>query len=98
MKSKLHGRYDGKGQWDSIRKTWVDAFKNRKVIPGLSILQKVSAKDEWCAEAYMETDYSTLTQSDFEDVMRNFAMFRLANSIDIQTVSNPSPSTESVKV
>ncbi|WP_251476021.1 HsdM family class I SAM-dependent methyltransferase [Stenotrophomonas lactitubi] len=98
VKSKLHGRYDGKGHWDSIRKTWVDAFKNRKVIPGLSILQKVSAKDEWCAEAYMETDYSTLTKSDFEEVMRNFALFRLANSIDIQTASNPSPSTESVKV
>lgn len=85
VKSKLHGRYDGKGQWDSTRKTWVDAFKNRKVIPGLSILQKVSATDEWCAEAYMETDYTALTVEDFEEVVRNFALFQLTSSTRIKS-------------
>ena len=70
---------------DSTRKTWVDAFKNRKVIPGLSILQKVSATDEWCAEAYMETDYTALTVEDFEEVVRNFALFQLTSSTRIKS-------------
>ena len=37
----------------------------------------MSATDEWCAEAHMETNYSAITQSDFEEVVRNYAMFRL---------------------
>ena len=39
-------------------------------------LASVSATDEWCAEAHMETNYSAIT-SDFEEVVRNYAMFRL---------------------
>ena len=40
-------------------------------------MQYVSAQDEWCAEAYMETNYSKLTQNDFEEVVRNYAIFKL---------------------
>jgi len=43
----------------------------------MNVLQAVSPEDEWCAEAYMETDYSTITQSDFERVVKDYAMFRL---------------------
>ncbi len=43
---------------------------------GLSIKQQVSYEDEWCAEAYMVTDYSRLTEADFKSVMRNYAIFK----------------------
>lgn len=76
-KTKHRGRVDLYSRWPAIREHWVDTFRNRKVIPGLSIMQRVAAKDEWCAEAYMETDYSTLTQKDFEETVRNYAIFRL---------------------
>jgi hypothetical protein len=43
----------------------------------MSVLQKVTAADEWCAEAYMETDYAQITRGDFERTVRNYAIFRL---------------------
>jgi hypothetical protein len=40
-------------------------------------MQAVTAADEWCAVAYMETDYTKLPQADFERVVRNYAIYRL---------------------
>ncbi len=36
---------------------------------------EVTAEDEWCAEAYLETDYSTLSTDEFERELKN--MLRL---------------------
>jgi hypothetical protein len=57
--------------------------RNREVHAGESVMQAVTAADEWCAEAYMETDYSSLTQADFERVVKNYAMFRLFGQEDV---------------
>jgi len=76
IKTKHMGRVD-KGKWPSIRSHWLDLYVNREKEIGLSVLASVTAGDEWCAEAHMETDYSSITQSDFEEVVRNYAMFRL---------------------
>lgn len=77
VKTKHRGRIDFFGRWPAIRERWVSAFRNREVVPGLSLMQKVGAEDEWCAEAYMETDYSTLTQSDFEAEVKKYVAFRI---------------------
>ena len=71
------GRIDLHHAWSGIRDRWVETFRNREVNAGESVLRKVSHRDEWCAEAYMETDYSALTRADFERTVRNFAIFRL---------------------
>jgi len=42
-------------------------------------LLDIAADDEWCAEAYMETDYSKITQADFESVVKKYAVFNLLN-------------------
>ena len=47
-------------------------------------MQVVTADDEWCAEAYMETDYSKVSREDFERVVRNYAVFRLLGSMPIK--------------
>lgn len=52
-------------------------FRNREVHAGESVMQKVGPNDEWCAEAYMETDYSKITRADFERTVRNYAIFKL---------------------
>ena len=52
-------------------------YRNREVHAGKSVMQAVTAADEWCAEAYMETDYTKLTQAEFERVVRNYAIYRL---------------------
>ncbi|MBK3560502.1 SAM-dependent DNA methyltransferase [Streptomyces sp. MBT56] len=84
IKTKDRGRIDLNHRWASIRDRWLEAFHSRIVEPGLSISRKVSYTDEWCAEAYMETDYSQLSRDDFEETLRKYAVFRLlyANSED----------------
>ncbi|ROH93194.1 hypothetical protein ED208_01290 [Stagnimonas aquatica] len=76
LKTKHMGRID-KGNWTAIRRHWLELFLNREKDTGLSVLTAVTADDEWCAEAHMETDYSTITQKDFEEVVKSYAMFRL---------------------
>ncbi|GLV22160.1 hypothetical protein TomMM35A_20110 [Sphingobium sp. TomMM35A] len=78
VKTKKLGRIDA-GNWNSIRDNWIDSYTNRTSAPGFSILNKVTASDEWCAEAYMETDYSTLTAADFEKTLRDYIAFQVAN-------------------
>jgi type I restriction enzyme M protein len=77
VKTKHRGRIDLQNRWPVIRDRWVNAFRNREAVRGLSLMQKVGANDEWCAEAYMETDYSTLTQADFEKEVKKYVAFRI---------------------
>ena len=80
IKTKHKGRIDGNGTWPTIRDQWVEMFLNREVHAGKSILKMVTPADEWCAEAYMETDYSTLAQTDFEKSLLDYALFTLGQS------------------
>jgi len=77
VKTKHKGRIDQNGTWPSIRDRWVEMYRNREVHAGESVMATVTPDDEWCAEAYMETDYSRLTQADFERVVQNYAIYRL---------------------
>lgn len=80
VKTKHRGVLIHMNRWPTIRNRWVEMFRNREVHAGESVMEKVTAADEWCAEAYMETDYSKLTQADFENVVRNYAIYRLIGS------------------
>ncbi len=77
IKTKHKGRIDLNDAWPAIRDRWVEIYRNREVHAGESVIHAVSAEDEWCAEAYMETDYSKLTESDFKNVVKNYAIYRL---------------------
>ena len=57
---------NGNSMWLKTEEIWLDLYRNRKTYPGLSVTHKVTAKDEWLAEAYMETDYTKLTENDFQ--------------------------------
>jgi type I restriction-modification system DNA methylase subunit len=72
-------RTDNKNKWEEIKRTWINAFINRETIVGLSVMQEVTAQDEWCAEAYMETDYSTLTEKDFVDTLKSYVSYHFLN-------------------
>jgi type I restriction enzyme M protein len=75
-KTKHIGRVD-KGQWGQIKNKWLSAYINRETQTGLSVVREISANDEWCAEAYMETDYSGITQAEFETVLKDYVAFRV---------------------
>ncbi len=81
VKRKIHGRYDAFGVWDEIKEKWISHFLNRKQEAGFSINKVVCADDEWVAEAYMETDYSTLKDEDFEDGILNYVTFLHSNKL-----------------
>ncbi|WP_433973939.1 HsdM family class I SAM-dependent methyltransferase [Tunturiibacter lichenicola] len=77
VKVKNLGRVDRDCVWPAIRDRWIESWRNREVHAGESVLAKVGPDDEWVAEAYMETDYSTLTQKDLEKNLLDHALFLL---------------------
>lgn len=72
IKRKKLGRVDVYNQWDKIKSQWLSLYKNSEEVDGLSAKKTVTHKDEWLAEAYMKTDYTKLTQDDFEKSVRDY--------------------------
>ncbi|KKQ96818.1 MAG: methyltransferase [Candidatus Levybacteria bacterium RIFCSPLOWO2_12_FULL_39_17] len=79
VKRKIKGRIDAFGKWDSIKEKWISYFINRKSEAGFSINKAVSAEEEWVAEAYMETDYSSLSKEDFINEVKKYVAFNVLN-------------------
>ncbi len=75
VKRKTKGRIDAFGKWKGIKAEWISSYVNRKTKVGFSINKIVTANDEWCAEAYMETDYDNLSKNDFIDTLKSFLVF-----------------------
>ena len=79
-KTKHMGRVT-KGELDRIKRSWLSLYVNREKEIRLSVFVSVTANDEWCAEAYMETDYSIITQEDFRKVVMDYAIHKLTLDI-----------------
>ena len=75
-KRKSVGRVDVKDRWKNIERMWIDLYRHRNNKAGYSVTKKVGIKDEWCAEAYMETDYSQLSQRAFEETVRRYIAYK----------------------
>lgn len=78
-KRKGIGRVDVRDSWETIENEWLDLLEHRTTHAGKSVTKAISANQEWCAEAYMETDYSTLCDQDFIDTMKDYAAFLVQN-------------------
>lgn len=78
-KRKGVGRVDIKDKWESIESQWLDLYEHRANKAGLCVTKRVSYDDEWCAEAYMETDYSQLCDDDFVRTLQKYAAFLIDN-------------------
>lgn len=72
---------NGNSLWSAIQKKWLDTYKNRDVIPGFSARQMVTGDDEWLCEAYMETDYTTLTQDDFQQTVNDYLAYLVRTGV-----------------
>ena len=75
VKRKKLGRIDANNQWIETEKEWLRLYRNRDVKDGLSARHRVTYKDEWLCEAYMETDYTELTQSDFQQTVNDYLAY-----------------------
>lgn len=74
VKTKHRGRIDALDRWPGIRETWVSAFRSREIVDGLSVMREVGPQDEWCAEAYLETDYSKVTPNDLLEAAKRYLL------------------------
>lgn len=82
VKTKHRGRLDVNGKWPSIRDNWLEEYFNKSEIPGRCIKRRVTVDDEWCAEAYLETDYSIINESSFDAVVRQYATFVYSQALE----------------
>jgi len=75
VKRKKLGRVDAYGKWAETESLWLDLYRNRDVEDGLSARHKVTDEDEWLCEAYMKTDYTKLTQADFQQAVNDYLAY-----------------------
>ncbi len=66
---------DGTSKWKEIENQWISLFRNKKVVDGLSATAEVDGNDEWLCEAYMRTDYSALSEEDFQQTVNNYLSY-----------------------
>lgn len=62
----------GKSRWVDIEREWIELYRNRRVVDGYSATHKVTGESEWLCEAYMKTDYSKLTEEDFQKTINDY--------------------------
>ena len=86
-KRKQRGRIDARGKWNDIKKQWKNAYNNLDEVAGLSVKQEVKGEDEWCAEAYMTTDYSILNKFTFERKIKDLLVYKFLNNNDIKSIT-----------
>jgi 16S rRNA G966 N2-methylase RsmD len=75
VKAKKLGRIDKFNKWRNIEDEWLRLYRERETKEGVSVKKAVKWDDEWLCEAYMETDYSVLTQDDFQETVNNYLAY-----------------------
>lgn len=79
-KTKHRGRVDGDGMWPMLKERWVNAFRNREVNDGFSVMAEVDARREWCAEAYLSADYDAIDEMALADAIKRYLIAQLMAS------------------
>ena len=71
-----NGRKDA-GGWNAIKSTWIDQLDGTAAQDEYVWLKKkIKTSDEALAEAYITTDYSKLSDNDFEKVLKKYSLFK----------------------
>lgn len=80
-------------KWKAIEQEWLSLYRNKTVKAGMSAMQEVTHNDEWLVEAYMETDYSTLTADDFQRTLNNYLAYLVKEGKPMQDPENDNAGT-----
>jgi hypothetical protein len=81
VKAKKLGRIDKFNKWRNIEAEWLRLYRERETKKGLTEKKAVKWDDEWLCEAYMETDYSALTQDDFQETVNNYLAYLVKSGL-----------------
>lgn len=66
---------NGNSIWKNIEQEWLDLFLSKSVLDGKSSLQIVDGYSEWLCEAYMKTDYTNLSEIDFQKTINDYLSY-----------------------
>jgi type I restriction-modification system DNA methylase subunit len=75
VKRKKLGRVDAYKKWELIKKEWLRLYREKEVVDGLTAKACVTAKMEWLCEAYMKTDYSVLSEANFQSTLNDYLAY-----------------------
>jgi len=78
---KNRGRIDIYNRWNTVKSKWINSYNNREEHPYECVMKDVSAEDEWCAEAYLGTDYSVITPDLIRKSAQKYLAFRFYNEL-----------------
>lgn len=86
IKRKNMGRVEqfykeGHSRWKSIEDEWLNLFRNKRVVDGYSAKKTVKWDDEWLCEAYMKTDYSTLSAESFQKTLNDYLSYLVKTGV-----------------
>ena len=68
-----------KGSGEEKVHQWLLDYQNKNLNPLKSVYIDIHEDDEWLIEAYMKTDYSLLTEDDFERTIRDYYAYKIKN-------------------
>ena len=71
-------------KWKAVEEEWLKLYRNKTVKAGMSAMQSVTHEDEWLVEAYMETDYSTLTADDFQTTINDYLAYLVKEGVVVE--------------
>lgn len=72
-------------------------YREKEEREGLSTKAKVKCTDEWLCEAYMKTDFSKLTDDDFEKSILDYLSYEIKNNPE-RVFSNTDMNSKAVKL
>lgn len=71
-----NGRKDA-GSWNSIRQEWIGQIDGTaKADDTVWLRKRIKSTDEALPEAYIKTDYSKLSDTDFEKTLKKYALYK----------------------
>ena len=65
----------GMSTWKKIENEWLDLYESKRAVDGKSAVETVDGDDEWLCEAYMKTDYTKLSESDFQKTLNDYLAY-----------------------
>ncbi len=82
VKRKNKGRIDLYQKFEKeIKEKWITTYVNREQKAGFSITKEILPEDEWCAEAYMETDYTGFSDALCTQKLLEYSTFLYSNKL-----------------
>jgi len=98
VKRKNKGRIDLHQKFEKeIKDKWITTYMNREEKAGFSVTKEIAPGDEWCAEAYMETDYAGFNDALCIQKMLEYSTFLYSNKLK-DIVSNKEAIRQSIKL